>query len=91
MNPAEECEEVSYPASTYVWCKGESKLLGRHPLFLSSPVRFTVLPATRVTVLTCPHRSCSLHGEPMRYSEEELGFQDGYRFRRSCSHPEDKQ
>jgi hypothetical protein len=78
MKLVEECEEVSYPASTYVWCKGESQMLGRHPIFVSSPVRFRVLPATRLALLTCPHRSCSLHGRPTPYSEEEIGFQDGY-------------
>ena len=77
----EECEEVFYPASTYVWCKGESKLLGRHPIFVSSPVRFGT---GRFTLLTCPHKSCSLHAQPTRYSEVEIRFQDGYIFRRSC-------
>jgi hypothetical protein len=71
----EECEEVSYSASTYVWCKGESKLLGRHPIFVSSPVRFE---GGRFTFLTCPHKSCSLHAQPTRYSEEDIGFQTGY-------------
>ena len=91
MKTVEECEEVSYPASTYVWCKGESKLLGRHPIFVSSPVRFTVLPPSRITLLTCPHRSCSLHGQPTHYSEEEIGFQDGYVFRKPCPEAEVKQ
>lgn len=76
-----ECKKVSYPASTYVWFKGESKLLGRHPIFVSSPVRFD--PA-RLTVLRCPHTACSLHGQPIRYSEEDIGFQDGYVFRTPC-------
>lgn len=87
MKPVEECEEVSYPASTYVWCKGESKVLGRHPIFVSSPVRFTVLPPNRITPLTCPHRSCSRHGQPTHYSEEDIGFQDGYVFRKPGPEP----
>jgi hypothetical protein len=70
-----ECEEVFYAASTYVWCKGQSKLLGRHPIFVSSPVKFE---PGRVTVLTCPHHSCSLGRQPTRYTEAEIGFQDGY-------------
>ena len=63
MKAAEECEEVWYPASTYVWCEGESKLLGRHAIFVSSPVRFRSLAASRLTLLSCPHTSCSLHGQ----------------------------
>ena len=82
----EECKEVSYPASTYVWCKGVSSLLGRHPIFVSSPVRFET---GKFTFLTCPHRSCSLHGAPTRYSEEEIGFQDGYIFRKPCDESKD--
>jgi len=85
MNTAEGCEEVSYPASTYVWCKGESKLLGRHAIFVSSPVRFRAIAPGRFTLLTCPHTSCSLHGQPTRYLEDEIGFQDGYVFRKPCS------
>jgi hypothetical protein len=77
----EECQEVFYPVSTYVWCKGVSSLLGRHPIFVSSPVRFE---SARFTLLTCPHRSCSLHRQPTRYSEEDIGFQDGYVFRKPC-------
>jgi hypothetical protein len=77
----EQCEEVFYPCSTYVWCKGVSSLLGRHPIFLSSPVRFDT---GRFTLLTCHNPSCSLHGRPTRYSEGEIGFQDGYVFRELC-------
>src|SRR5215472_14830713 len=86
-----QCEEVSYPASTYVWCKGESKLLGRHSIFVSSPVRFSPVPPGRFTLLTCPYRSCSLHRQPTRYSEDEIGFQDGYVLRKPCTETEVKQ
>lgn len=89
MENLEECEEVSYPASTYVWCRGESTLLGRHPIFVSSPVKFRRIPQSRVTTLTCTHRSCSLHAQPTQYSEEEIGFQDGYvlpeNLRKNCA------
>lgn len=91
MKTTKECEEVWYPASTYVWCKGESNVLGRHPIFVSSPTRFTVLPPGRITLLTCPHRSCSLHGQPTAYSEEEIGFQDKYVFRKTCLEAQVKQ
>jgi len=86
----EKCEQVSYPASTYVWCKGESKLLGRHAIFVSSPVKFTLHPQGRITRLTCPYLTCSLHGQPTVYSEEEIGFQDGYVFPQPCSEIEVK-
>ena len=88
MNTVEECEKVSYPASTYVWCKGESKLLGRHPIFVSSPVRFTPVPPSRFTLLTCHDRSCSLYGHATHYLEEEIGFQDGYVFRKPFAETE---
>jgi hypothetical protein len=91
MKTAEKYEEVWYPVSTYVWCEGESKLLGRHPIFVSSPVRFTRLPSSRITLLTCSDRSCSLYGEPTRYSEEEIRCQDGYVLRRPCLEAEVKQ
>ncbi len=71
-----ECEEVFYSGSTYVWCKGECGVLGRHPLFVSSPVKFIPGPNGRYTLLTCRHASCSLCGETTRYEEKELGFQD---------------
>jgi hypothetical protein len=83
----DEWAKASYRASTYVWCKGESKLLGRHPIFVSSPVRFE---SDRFTFLTCPHKSCSLHAQPTRYSEEEIGFQDGYVFRAPSAESESK-
>lgn len=91
MKNVEECEETTYPGSAYVWCKGESKLLGRHPIFVSSPVRFTVLPAGRATLLKCSHRGCSLYGHPTRYSEEEIGFQDDYVFGKPCPESAAKQ
>lgn len=90
MKTAEKYEPVWYPASTYVWCKGESKLLGQHPIFVSSPVRFTHLPSNRITLLTCPYRSCSLYGMPTRYLEDEIRFQDGYGFHKSCLETEVK-
>lgn len=81
MKTVEQFEEVWFPASTHVWCKGESKLLGRHAIFVSSPVKFIPLPPGRSTLLKCPHNTCSLHGQPTRYLEQEIGFQDGYAFR----------
>jgi hypothetical protein len=72
-----ECEEVSYAGSTYVWCKGVSSKLGRHPIFVSSPVRFTPTPNGRSTELTCRHATCSLCGKATSYEEKEIGFQDG--------------
>jgi hypothetical protein len=83
-----ECEEVFYPVSTYVWCKGESKLLGRHPIFVSSPVRFMSGPNGRFTLFTCQCQSCSVHGSPTQYSEQEIGYQDGYVFRKLSVEPE---
>jgi hypothetical protein len=71
-----ECEAVFYPPSTYVWCKGVSSQLGRHPIFVSSPVRFTLGPNGRYTLLTCRHATCSFCGEATRYEEKEFGFQD---------------
>jgi hypothetical protein len=49
------CEEVFYAGSAYVWCKGLSSKLSRHPIFVSSPVRFTSGPNGRSTMLTCHH------------------------------------
>lgn len=72
------CERVMYPASTYVWCKGTSAKLGRHPIFASSPVTFEADYGGRVTVLRCNHSSCSAYGKPTDYAEKEIGFQDGY-------------
>lgn len=71
-----ECQQVFYPGSTYVWCKGESVELGRHPIFVSSPVKFMSAPNGPYTLQTCRHPSCSLCGETMRYEKNELGFQD---------------
>jgi hypothetical protein len=71
-----ECQEVFYPGSTYVWCKGESSVLGRHPIFVSSPVKFMSGPSGLCTLQTCRQASCSLCGETTRYEEKELGFQD---------------
>jgi hypothetical protein len=77
-----ECEEVSYPAGTYVWCKGVSSELGRHPIFVSSPVRFKSDPDGRFTFLICRHPTCSLCGEAKCYLENEIGFQDRFVLRR---------
>jgi hypothetical protein len=71
-------EEVSYGPSIYVWCKGSSSRLGRHPIFVSSPVKFTRDESGRHTVLHCHHETCSLCGKPTRYEENEIGFQAGY-------------
>jgi hypothetical protein len=77
-----ECEDVSYPVSTYVWCKGVSTKLARHPIFVSSPVRFTPGLNGRSTVLTCRNATCSLCGMVTNYEEKEIGFQDGNLLRR---------
>jgi hypothetical protein len=79
-----ESEEVFYPRSTYVWCKGVSSKLGRHPIFVSSPVRFVPGPTGRSALLICRHASCSLCGKVTGYSEKEIGFQDEV-VRRRCS------
>jgi hypothetical protein len=75
MKPA-ECKEVFYAGSTYVWCKGVSSRLGRHPIFVSSPVRFTPGPNVRSIMLTCRAATCSLCGKATSYEEKEIGFQD---------------
>jgi hypothetical protein len=72
-----EFEEVFYAVSTYVWCKGVSSKLGRHPIFVSSPVRFTPTHDGRSTELTCRDATCSLCGKAISYGEEEIAFQDG--------------
>ncbi|HWF92918.1 MAG TPA: hypothetical protein VN684_11580 [Terriglobales bacterium] len=72
------CESVSYGASTYVWCQGSSHERGKHPIFVSSPVRFQHETAGRFTVLSCHHEDCSVYGKPTRYEENEIRFQDGY-------------
>jgi len=71
-----ECEEVFYAGSTYVWCKGVSSKLGRHPIFVSSPVRFTPTLKGRSIELTCRDATCSLCGKATSYEEKEIGFQD---------------
>jgi hypothetical protein len=71
-----ECEQVSYSASAYVWCKGVSSKRGRHPIFVSSPLEFTAGPNGRYTLLTCRQATCSLCGEATGYEEKEIGFQD---------------
>lgn len=71
-----EYQEVFYPVSTYVWCKGVSSKLGRHPIFISSPVEFTPGPNERYAILTCHSPTCSFCGAPTRYEEKEIGFQD---------------
>ena len=88
MKSVEAYEEVSYPCSTYVWCKGQSRVLGRHAIFVSSPVKFASGPPGRSTLLTCPYWDCSLYAQPSRYSEEEIGLQDGYVFRKPCPESE---
>jgi hypothetical protein len=69
-------EKVLYPLSTYVWCKGKCAKLGRHPIFISSPVRFERKGHERFTSLTCKQPTCSAFGQPTRYSEKEIAFQD---------------
>ena len=77
MNTA-QYERVWYPASTYVWCKGTSNRLGKHPVFVSSPVKFTHAPDGRFTLQTCGERTCSLYGQGIRYEDSDIGLQDGY-------------
>ena len=69
-------EQVFYSASAYVWCKGVSSKLGRHPIFVSSPVAFTEDPGGRYTLLKCPQATCSFCGEATRYNEKEILFED---------------
>lgn len=71
-----DVEEVFYPGSTYVWCKGQSSLIDRHPIFVASPVKFMPGMRGRYTVLTCKDAMCSLCGKPTPYQESDLGFQD---------------
>lgn len=73
-----EYEEVWYPASIYVWCKGTSTKLSRHPIFVSCPVKFTLTPNGRFTLQTCRDDTCSLCGQAIRYEEKDIGFQNGY-------------
>ena len=77
MNTA-QYERVWYPASTYVWCKGISNQLGKHPVFVSSPVKFIRAPDRRFTLQICGERTCSLYGQRIRYEDKDIGFQDGY-------------
>ena len=70
------CEKVLFPMSTYVWCKGDCPKLGRHPIFVSSPVRFERECGERFTMLTCKHPSCSACGTAIRYVDKDIGFQD---------------
>lgn len=72
------CENVSYGASTYVWCQGSSQERGQHPIFVSSPVHYLHEPNGRFVVLTCHHEDCSACGKPNHYEERDLRFQDGY-------------
>ena len=73
-----EYEQVTYPVSTYVWCKGSLSRLDRHPIFVSSPVRFARDENGRYTLLACHDQACRLCGRPTRYEETEMGFQTGY-------------
>lgn len=73
-----EYELVTYGASAYVWCKGTLIGLDRHPIFVSSPVRFLRDEGGRYTLLVCHDQACSLCGQAIHYAESELGFQDGY-------------
>ncbi len=62
-----ECEKVYYPASVYVWCKGASGELGRHPIFVTTPVKFILSPEGRFTEQTCHQAECSLCGVKTPY------------------------
>ncbi len=72
------CEQKTFPASTYVWCKGVSSKLGRHPIFVSSPVKFERTTKGLSTVLSCNQPSCSFCGIEIHYHEDEMCFGDGY-------------
>jgi len=69
-------EKVLYPLSTYVWCKGKCAKVGKHPIFISSPVRFEREGNQRFTSLTCKQPTCSVFGQPTRYAEKDIDFQD---------------
>lgn len=73
-----EYEQVTYPVSTYVWCKGSSSRLGRHPIFVSSPVRFIRDESGCYTLLACHDHECPLCDRATRYEETDIGFQTGY-------------
>jgi hypothetical protein len=82
--------QVWFAASAYVWCSGVSSELGRHPIFVSSPVTFT--PGNgRFTLLTCKRAGCSLYGKPIQYQEKDIGFQDGYTPRTLVSESSDSE
>jgi len=70
------CEQVFFPQSTYVWCHGVSSILGRHAIFVSSPVQFKADENGRYALLTCHHSGCSLCGMERPYREQAMGFQD---------------
>jgi hypothetical protein len=71
-------EEVTYAPSIYVWCKGSSSRLGRHPIFVSSPVKFARDERGRYALLACHDQACPLCDQATRYEESDIGFQDGY-------------
>jgi hypothetical protein len=71
-------EEVSYAPSIYVWCKGSSSSLDRHPIFVSSPVKFLRDEGGRYTLLACHDHACPLCDRATRYEESEIVFQTGY-------------
>lgn len=73
-----EYELVMYAPSIYVWCKGTLNGLDRHPIFVSSPVKFLRDEGGRYTLLACHDEACSLCDRATRYEESEIGFQDGY-------------
>jgi hypothetical protein len=73
-----EYELAMYGASAYVWCKGSLSGIDRHPIFVSSPVKFLRDEGGRYILLACPDQACSLCGHATRYEESELGFQDDY-------------
>jgi hypothetical protein len=76
--------EVTYPVSTYVWCKGSSSQSGRHPIFVSSPVKFTTKGDKHFFFLNCTDVTCSLYARATGYEEAEIGFQTGYVRRPAC-------
>ena len=80
-------EQVFYSASAYVWCKGVSSKLGRHPIFVSSPVAFAAGPGGRYTLLKCHQATCSFCGEATPYDEKEIGFEDEILLPKSSKKP----
>ncbi len=64
----------TYGPKTHVLCRG----CGRKIFFSEAEVIET--ESRRLLTIECPHKTCSLHGRPVRYDEAELeiyGFFEG--------------